>query len=74
MRTVEDARGLLRAGADKISINTAAVEDPDLITRCADAFGSQAVVAAIDAGRGRRRLGGVHLWRPQGAPGLDAVR
>ncbi|MCA3722254.1 imidazole glycerol phosphate synthase subunit HisF [Phenylobacterium sp.] len=49
VRTVEDARALLLAGADKISINTAAVEDPDLIARCADAFGSQAVVAAIDA-------------------------
>ncbi len=49
VRTVEDARALLLAGADKISINTAAVEDPDLISRCADAFGSQAVVAAIDA-------------------------
>jgi cyclase len=49
VRTVEDARALLLAGADKISINTAAVEDPDLISRCADAFGSQAVVAAVDA-------------------------
>ena len=49
VRTVEDALALLLAGADKISINTAAVEDPDLISRCADAFGSQAVVAAIDA-------------------------
>jgi cyclase len=49
IRTVEDARALLLAGADKISVNTAAVEDPDLISRCADAFGSQAVVAAVDA-------------------------
>ena len=49
VRTVEDARALLLAGADKISINTAAVEDPDLIARCADAFGSQAVVATVDA-------------------------
>jgi cyclase len=52
VRTAEDARRLLRAGADKVSVNTAAVEDPDLIPRCADAFGSQAVVAAIDARRG----------------------
>jgi cyclase len=51
IRTVEDARRLLRAGADKISLNTAAVEDPALISACADAFGSQAVVAAIDAKR-----------------------
>lgn len=48
IRTVEDARALLLAGADKISVNTAAVEDPDLLSRCADAFGSQAVVAAVD--------------------------
>src|ERR1700748_2115291 len=49
VRSVEDARALLLSGADKVSINTAAVEDPDLIARCADAFGSQCVVAAIDA-------------------------
>ena len=49
IRSVEDARALLLSGADKISVNTAAVEDPDLIARCADAFGSQCVVAAIDA-------------------------
>ena len=51
LRTVEDARAMLRAGADKVSLNTAAVEDPDLIARCADAFGSRAVVAAVDAKR-----------------------
>jgi cyclase len=49
IRQVEDARRLLLAGADKISINTAAVENRDLISACADAFGSQAVVVAIDA-------------------------
>jgi imidazole glycerol-phosphate synthase subunit HisF len=51
VRSVEDARRLLRAGADKIAINTAAVQDPDLISACADAFGSQAVVVAVDAKR-----------------------
>jgi cyclase len=51
IRTVEGARSLLRAGADKVSINTAAVETPGLIADCADAFGSQAVVVAIDAKR-----------------------
>src|SRR6202012_3342582 len=51
IRKVEDARRLLLAGADKISINTAAVENRDLIAGCADAFGSQAVVVAIDAKR-----------------------
>ena len=49
VRTVEDARRLLRAGADKVSVNTAAVNDPDLLSRLADAFGSQAVVCAVDA-------------------------
>jgi cyclase len=49
IRKVEDARRLLLAGADKISINTAAVENRDLIAACADAFGSQATVVAIDA-------------------------
>jgi cyclase len=51
IRKVEDARRLLLAGADKISVNTAAVENRDLISACADAFGSQAVVVAIDAKR-----------------------
>ena len=51
IRTVEDARRLLLAGADKISINTAAVENRDLISACADAFGAQATVVAIDAKR-----------------------
>src|SRR5262249_45660967 len=51
IRTVETARRLLRSGADKISLNTAAVENRDLIAACADAFGSQAVVVAIDAKR-----------------------
>jgi cyclase len=51
IRRVEDARRLLLAGADKISINTAAVENRDLISACADAFGSQATVVAIDAKR-----------------------
>ncbi|HEY4031605.1 MAG TPA: imidazole glycerol phosphate synthase subunit HisF [Caulobacteraceae bacterium] len=49
VRSVEDARRILRAGADKVSINTAAVENPSLLTATADAFGSQAVVLAIDA-------------------------
>jgi imidazole glycerol-phosphate synthase subunit HisF len=51
--SLEDIRGILKAGADKVSINTAAVEDPSLITRAAERFGSQCVVVAIDAkGRG----------------------
>ena len=49
IRTVDDARRLILSGADKISINTAGVENPDLFAAASDAFGSQAVVAAIDA-------------------------
>ncbi|MDM7920972.1 MAG: imidazole glycerol phosphate synthase subunit HisF [Pyrinomonadaceae bacterium] len=46
---VDDIRPLLESGADKISINTAAIKDPELLSRAADAFGSQCVVLAIDA-------------------------
>jgi len=51
VRTVEDGRKLLRAGADKVGVNSAAVADPALITRLADEFGAQCVVVAIDARR-----------------------
>jgi cyclase len=53
IRNVDDMRAIIATGADKVSINTAAVRDPDLITRGAHAFGSNAVVVAIDA---RRRV------------------
>ena len=49
IRTLEDASAVFAAGADKVSINSAALADPSLITRIADRFGSQAVVVAIDA-------------------------
>jgi len=49
IRSVEDMRAALRAGADKVSVNSAAVRDPDLIRRCAAAFGTQCVVLAVDA-------------------------
>jgi len=48
VRSIEDFRVLLRCGADKISINTAAVEDPELIARASDTFGAQCVVVSID--------------------------
>jgi cyclase len=73
VRALADARRLLRAGADKVAINTAAVEDPSLLAVCADAFGSQAVVAAIDAkadGAGRWQ---VFTYGGRRATGLDAV-
>ena len=49
IRSVADARQVLRAGADKVTVNTAAVRDPSLVTRLADEFGRQCVVAAVDA-------------------------
>ena len=52
IRSVDDARGLLRAGADKVSVNSAAIARPELVTELAEEFGSQCVVVAID---GRRR-------------------
>jgi cyclase len=74
IRKVEDARALLRAGADKVSINTSAVEDPELVTRIADAFGSQATVVAIDA-RGRPDGGWeVFTYGGRKATGIDVVR
>ena len=51
LRSVEDMRAMLQAGADKVAINSAAVKDPDLIARGADAFGNQCIVVAIDAKR-----------------------
>jgi len=51
VRAPEDMDALLRAGADKVSVNSAALKDPDLIRRCAERFGAQCVVVAIDAKR-----------------------
>ena len=51
VRSVEDVRRLLNAGADKISINTAAIHQPELVRDCAEKFGSQCIVVAIDAKR-----------------------
>ena len=65
---LEDARSLLRAGADKISLNRAAVDDPALLTALAEEFGAQAVVCAIDA-----RGGEVVTHAGKNARGLDAV-
>jgi cyclase len=58
VRTEDDMRVLLRAGADKVALNTAAVREPELLSRCADRFGAQCVVIAIDA---RRRATG-DVW------------
>lgn len=77
IRSVDDARRLLRAGADKVSINTAAIDRPELITELATEFGTQCVVVAIDA---RRRAPGddgpafgVYTHGGRNPTGLDAV-
>ena len=57
IRTVEDVNQLLRAGADKVSINTAALARPELITEIADRFGSQVLVLSVDARRARTESG-----------------
>ena len=76
VRSPEDVRSLLLAGADKVSINTAAVVDPALVTRCAHAFGSQCMVVAIDA-KADGDVGGdtwqVFTHGGRTATGLDVV-
>ena len=62
VRSVEEMRDVLRAGADKVSFNTAAVAEPALLTACAERFGRQAVVCAIDARRLPREDGAEQRW------------
>ena len=72
VRTVEDARKLLRAGADKVSVNTAAIQRPAVIAEIAEVFGSQCVVVAIDARR--TKLGfEVHTHGGRKPAGLEAI-
>jgi len=75
MRSVEDVRATLRVGADKVSINTAAIEAPELLSACAGAFGAQCVVLAIDARRTGSTPSGWEVFSHGGrqARGLDAV-
>lgn len=74
IRTVEDFKELLREGADKISINSSAINTPELIARAADRFGSQCVVVAIDARR-RADGSGWNVYKNGGRidTGLDAI-
>ena len=73
IRTVEDFKALLREGADKISINSSAINTPELISEAADKFGSQCVVVAIDAKH--REDGGWNIYKNGGRidVGIDAV-
>ena len=72
LRSVDDMRAMLHAGADKVAINSAAVKDPDLITEGAEAFGAQCIVVAIDA----KRVGDgweVFVHGGRKPTGLDAI-
>jgi cyclase len=73
IRTVDDARRIIHSGADKVSVNTAAVHRPELITEVSNEFGAQACVLAIDARRNRR--GGWNVFTKGGRidEGIDAV-
>jgi cyclase len=74
IRSVEDMRRMLRAGADKTGVNSAAVADPTLVARGADAFGSQCIVVAIDAKRGAAGDGWeVYTHGGRRPTGIDAV-
>lgn len=74
IRTVDDFKAILREGADKIAVNSAAIMDPELISRAADKFGSQCVVVAIDAKR-REDGQGWNIFKNGGRidMGIDAV-
>ncbi|CAN5916984.1 imidazole glycerol phosphate synthase subunit HisF [soil metagenome] len=79
VRSVADAERLLEAGADKIAINTAAIRGPELITACAQRFGSQAIVVAIDAKRRQAPGTGWEVYShggrtPEGLDGLAWCR
>jgi len=73
IRSVADARRLLMAGADKVSVNTAAVRRPELITELSNEFGAQAVVLAIDARRRGPRAWNVYTKGGRVDEGMDAV-
>jgi imidazole glycerol-phosphate synthase subunit HisF len=74
IRTLEEAAAVFSAGADKISINSAAIENPPLITQVAERFGSQAVVVAIDAKRNQHSAWEAFVEGGRRATGRDAVR
>jgi len=73
VRTLEDIRTLLLAGADKVSINTAAVSRPEFVKEAAEKFGSQCIVAAIDAKKGEKGNYEIFTHGGRKATGIDAV-
>ena len=73
VRTLEDIRTLLLAGADKVSINTAAVSRPEFVKEAAEKFGSQCIVAAIDAKKGEKGNYEIFTHGGRKATGIEAV-
>ena len=73
VREVDDVRNLLLAGADKVSFNSAAVADPDLVARDADRFGSQCIVVAMDAKAAGPDRWEIHTHGGRKPTGIDAV-
>ncbi|MDR2877778.1 MAG: imidazole glycerol phosphate synthase subunit HisF [Chromatiales bacterium] len=78
IRTIDDIRRMLNAGADKVAINTAAITDPDFVCRAAERFGSQCIVVAIDARRVADTADGAPRWEifthgGRRATGIDVV-
>jgi cyclase len=74
IRNLEDIRQLLKAGADKVSINTAAVKNIELIKKASEKFGSQCIVVAIDAKRSGRGAWEVYIHGGRTHTGIDAVK
>ena len=70
LRTLDDIQHILRAGADKVSLNTSAIEDPPLVRESAERFGSQCIVVAIDA---RREPGGARVYTHGGRLRVDLL-
>jgi len=74
VRTIEDIRKLLLAGADKVSINTAAIENPEFVKEAAEKFGSQCIVVAIDAKKTDKGNFEIFTHGGRNATGIDAVK
>jgi cyclase len=73
LRTSADVRNMLKAGADKVSFNTAAITNPDILNECSDMFGSQCTVLAIDARRNGDGTWGVFTHGGRNPTELDAI-
>lgn len=74
LRTIEDIRAMLNAGADKVSLNTSAITNPDLISEASAKFGNQCIVVAIDAKREENGKWEVYTHGGRNKTGLDAVK